>query len=239
MRKGIEQIRVSRYRKARQTEHEVRIQHRILQLRPLALQLGRHRFGGKRVQGVDKLVIHRQPHQMVETVIRHARFLAQGIRRRRQRRANHQRCQRIAQRRHFRHQRTANGQRAEIFIRQMPIERIRQIGDHHRTQTEQFDGVFQGFQIAGSQRGIHQHIDLTRTFTGLRTCGGGIGNQRGNNRFHRFGKAAFQTAREIGGRQSHHRNVGVFGVFLAEFARCHCHVTALGFCQTRGRHTDQ
>ena len=116
----------------------------------------------------------------------------------------------------------------------MAVERIAEVGQKHRAQTEGFDPVADRFDVAGAEQRAGEHIHLFAPPAGTLAWR----HQRGDDRFDRSGKSAFEGAVEVGRVHRNDGDVGIFRVLAAEFAHQPLDVGALRFGQAGGGQTD-
>ena len=177
LREGDQQIGIGGEREAALADREMGVEHRVLQLRALALDALGHRLGADLGEGADEPIHRLQAHQMREAMVWNPGALGQQIGGTAHRAADHQRCGSVAQGRQLIERGAADGQGVVVVVDEMAVERIGDVGQHHRAQPEAFEQILQMLDIAGGQCRAGEHIDLTRAPTGTGAGGGGLGHQ--------------------------------------------------------------
>ena len=172
---------------------------------------------------------------MAKAEIRHRGALVQQIGGSGQAGANHQRGSTLTHFRQIHYRQTAGGQRIELRVIEMTVQRTGQIRNQHRAQTETFNTFADKFDITRRQVGTAQHVHLKRTQADSFLIGG---DQRVDDPFHRQCETAFKTAGEIRRIHCHNGGVGEFGVLGAEITDSAANIAALGFCQSGGHQAD-
>jgi hypothetical protein len=125
-----------------------------------------------------------------------------------------------------------------VFIDQMPVERIGEVGQHHRQQSERFDPALDRLDVTRSQHRRRKDVHLPAALSDPRRARG-IGKQRVDDRFDREGETGFEAAGEVRGVHRDHRGRRELRMAAAEFAHQPLHVATLGFRETGGGNTDQ
>jgi len=126
--------------------------------------------------------------------------------------------------------RAAQGQGRELGARQVAVQGIADVGQHHRPQAESLDPVLEDLHVPGREHRRRQHIHLPAAAAGMT----GFRHQHVDHGLHGQGIAGFQGAAVVGRIHRHHGHPGVLGVLFAEALHQAADVRPLGLRQARG-----